>query len=97
MISYTTPTFIFTIPASAHVEQALDVYFSIEQNDVKLTKHNLDVVENVVSVYLRHEESGKFQKGKAKIQLNWVYVNGRRAAMKPKQIDVEDNLLREVI
>ena len=97
MISYTTPTFVLTVPASVHIDQALDVYFTIEQEDVALTKHDLSITENVVSVYLSQEESGKFHKGKAKIQLNWVYVNGMRAATKQKTVDVEDNLLKEVI
>lgn len=98
MVQATTPTFILTLPNTIDLSQAESVYFSIEQDYFSIHKQVDSVSENIATVSLTQEETVNFDyRTDAKIQLNWVYSDGSRAATKTKTVSVDENLLKDVI
>lgn len=99
MVQATTPTFILTLPEDVDLSQANNVYFSLKQGIVEITKTDEDMVieGRTVSVYLSQSETLQFRQGAADLQLNWTYANGSRACSVIKRIDVAPNLLKEVV
>lgn len=106
MIRYTTPTLTLTI-SDEHIDLNLasDVHVTIRQGAVCVDKNadEIQIEENgrTVSCWITQEESSHFQKGNARIQVNWIYDSAdgtqRRAATKEKQIQIDENLLQRVI
>lgn len=105
MIQATTPTFTFT-PKSTTLDltEARNIYVTFEQGTHKITKRGNDVEltpPRTVGVWLTQEESLSLVVGKMKVQLNWTYIdadgNIRRAATRKKEIQVDEQLLKEVI
>lgn len=104
MIPYTTPSFVVTISGGVNLTQAVNVYVTLTQGSVSVTKNSTDVEISqdgkTVSVRLSQNESMKFNKGKAKLQVNWVYTeNGKtiRASTEPLVVKVEEQLYKQVI
>lgn len=99
MVQATTPTFLLTLPSSVDLSLIHKMLFTIEQGSTEICKSSddLDISGQVVSVYLSQEETLKFKKGPAKLQLNWTYPDGKRACSNIVTIDVSPNLFAEVI
>ena len=106
MINYTTPTISLTVEAKDW--SALDVYVTLEQGNIELTKKGTDLTittnthdqitdTNIVFV-LSQEESAMFRfNASVAIQVNAIASNGVREATEIKVIGVMRNLLDEVI
>lgn len=104
MVRGTTPTYIFKLPKDIDLGLAETVYvtFSNKQYQTLLTKRDddLDISENLVSVFLTQEETLSIPKGEAYVQINWIYNDGqtrKRACSKIIPVPVDRNLINEVI
>lgn len=105
MIRGTTPTFTFTIKSETlDLSEANNIYVTLAQSARTLTKTGDDIeltVPRTVAVWLTQEESLGLVESGMEVQLNWTYTdaggNARRAATKPKTIQVTRQLLKEVI
>lgn len=108
MINYTTPTITLTVEGVDLSEQ--EVFVSLEQNSVELTKTGNDLIistetvgqvtTSTITFVLTQAESAAFAHSYAKpvnVQVNWINVSGVRDATEIKTIDVMRNLLDEVI
>ena len=95
----TTPTFICTFPDSVDFTEAENVYFTITQDGTSVTKtgDDLEIEAHTVSVFLTQLETLKFMAGTVKMQLNWTYSGGLRAASEIVTRANKDNLLPEVL
>lgn len=104
MYRATTPTFIFTFPPEADIEDASAVYVTFSKgNGQKLltkTGTDLNIVGNDVEVYLTQEETLTFPAGAIKCQLNWLYEEAdgtKRACSQIMTIFANRNLIEEVL
>lgn len=99
MVQATTPTFILTLPSTIDLSTAEHVVFSVEQDFVSIHKDESDMTinANVVTVALDQNDTVSLSKGAAKIQLNWTYSDGSRAASEVKTIEIAENLFKDVI
>ena len=99
MVQATTPTFILTLPGSVDPEDIAHIYFSLVQNTVNIMKTGEDITIDGQSVYatLAQVDTVRLIPGAAKIQLNWTYQNGSRACSQIVQINITENLLKEVV
>ena len=100
MVRGTTPTFRLILNDEyVDLTQALNVYVSFRQNDFLITKtgEDIDVSENEVDVYLSQRETLKFKPGNIEIQLNWTYLDGRRACSNIMVVQVGANLIGAVL
>lgn len=99
MVQATTPTFVLTFPGSVDPGDMENVYFSLVQNTVNITKTSPDITISGQSVHvtLSQVDTVRLVPGAAKIQLNWTYPNGSRACSQIVQITVTENLLEEVV
>ena len=99
MIPWTTPTFKFRAKESSEVDftEAENMMFSIVQGDTKIEKTVTHAEAKSVEVFLTQAESGLLVKGKAKVQLNWTYSNGNRAASYVRVINIDDQLHTEAM
>ena len=106
MINYTTPSISLTVENRDLTSQ--DVYVTLEQGNIELTKTGADLVittdthnqitdTNIVFV-LSQEESAMFAfNASVAVQVNWINSSGVREATDIKVIGVMRNLLDEVI
>lgn len=99
MTQATTPTFILTLPEEIDMSSISNMYFSLEQGATKLLKTGsaLSINGRTISVYLTQDDTVKFNRGHALLQLNWTYGDGSRACSTIVTINVDPNLLREVV
>lgn len=98
MIQATTPTFVFTLPEGVDLSAAAHVYFTISQSGVIVTKDEMEISGNVVTVSLTQEDTVNFNFGiDAKVQLNWTYSDGSRMATKVQTVPVFENLHKDVL
>lgn len=99
MVQGTTPTFILTLPDTIDMAAISNMYFTLEQGEVKLTKKgdDLSIDGHDVLVFLSQEETLKFKTGRALLQLNWTYPEGVRACSNIVTVNVGLNLIKEVI
>lgn len=106
MVQGTTPAFTLTLKdQSINLLEADNVYATIEQGTVNITKtgEDVEVTQHGAKIYLTQRESLQLKAEKpAKVQLNWTYTDDptgetRRAATKAKEIDIDEQLLRKVI
>lgn len=100
MVRGTTPTFkLYLDDEYVDLTQAVNVYVSFKQKDTLITKtgEDIEVREDEVDVYLNQEETLKFIKGSVEIQLNWTYLDGRRACSNIITIEVDKNLIGDVL
>lgn len=103
LIIGTTPTFTLTIPnkGNLNLNDAEKIYFTIRQGSLVITKtgENVNIIdEHTVQVSFTQQETLQFRyNAPAKIQLNWIYINGARAASKIRTIQLSENLIHEVL
>lgn len=104
MIRGTTPTDTITIknPGDLDLRNALEVFVTIRQGQVTLTKtgENIEVEKASVSYCLTQTESLRLQEGKAEAQINWTYmddVGKKRGATKWLPVNIDRQLLERVI
>jgi hypothetical protein len=99
MVRATTPTFICTFPETVDLSVIANMYFTLKQGLITITKHSEDVVidGNNVSVYFSQSDTLHLVKGPAEVQLNWTYDDGSRCCSEIITISVTDNLLKEVV
>lgn len=100
MVRGTTPTFkLYLDDEYVDLTQAVNVYVSFKQKDTLITKtgEDIEVREDEVDVYLSQAETLKFIKGDVEIQLNWTYLDGRRACSNIITIEVDKNLIGDVL
>lgn len=99
MIRYTTPT-------HEHVVHGIDlsgydVYVSYRQGsktlNVKADAVSYDGTDSTVTVSLSQPQTGRFRAGKVRVQINWVTSDGKRNAVRPKDMDMDDNLMERVV
>lgn len=106
MINYTTPTITLTVEGVDI--SANDIYVSLEQGRIELTKSGSDLIvttdthgqvtDTVITFTLTQEESATFNFGKSvSVQVNYISAQGVRDATEIKTIGVMRNLLDEVI
>ena len=106
MINYTTPTITLTVEGVDLSSQ--EVYVSLEQGSVTLTKTGLDllittetvqqVTTSTITFVLTQAESGAFEYNKSvNVQVNWIDSSGVRDATEIKAISVMRNILDEVL
>lgn len=106
MINYTTPSISLTVEGKDW--SAMDVYVTLEQGCIELTKTGTDLTittetheqitdTNIIFV-LSQEESAKFAfNSSVAVQVNAIDSNGVREATEIKTVGVMRNLLDEVI
>lgn len=99
MVQATTPTFILTLPSDIDLSLADSVQLTLIQGNYTITKlkSDMDIDANVVSVYLSQEDTVNLHRGLARLQLNWTYGDHSRACSNIAEIQVEENLLKEVL
>ena len=107
MVQATTPTFILTLQDDVDLTIAENVYFSMQQGCTHLDKavDKTDIGDDgkTVSIYLTQEETLRFNKGVADIQLNWTYPSSQnggrvlRACSEIVSVPVSRNLMQEVV
>lgn len=95
-----TPTFILTLPTGWDLTLASTVIASFRclgvQYDVTPTAD--DITATTVTVRLTQEQTLALTQGATlKIQLNWLYPNGIRAASKVWCGQIDEQLLQEVM
>lgn len=106
MIQYTTPTISLSVEKVDLTGK--DIYVSLEQGNIRLTKSGEDLTVSVetveqqpitsISFILTQEESATFNENKSvSVQVNWISSDGIRAATMIKSFGVMRNLLDEVI
>lgn len=106
MINYTTPTIYLTV--EEHDLSGMDVYVSLEQGNIELTKSGDDitvtttthdqVTDTNISVPLTQQETAAFNfDGKVSVQVNFINSQGVRDATEIKKVSVFRNLLDKVI
>lgn len=99
MVQATTPTFVLTLPETVDLTEPSHFYFTLRQGHVRIEKADSDLVidgQNI-SVYLSQAETLTLTPGIVKLQLNWTYANGSRAASEIVSVNVSENLLKEVV
>lgn len=99
MVQATTPTFVLTLPNDVDLTEPNHFFFTAQQGNTVIQKSDEDLVidGHTVSVYLTQEDTIKFLSGNIRIQLNWTYDDGSRAASEIATVRVTENLLKEVI
>lgn len=99
MIRFTTPTQVHTLKGVDLT--GCDVYVSYQQGlrgmDIPAESVEYADEDSTITVSFTQKQAGWFREGKVKVQINWVYPNGKRDATDTKEIEVIGNLLsREV-
>ena len=95
-----TPTFILTLPSGWDLTLASKVVASFRCLGVQydIDTQDLEISENTATVRLTQEQTLTLQQGATlKIQLNWLYPNGIRAASKVWRGQIDEQLLMEVM
>lgn len=102
MINYTTPTITLIVEGADLTGQ--EVYVTLEQSGVELTKNGEDLTistedEDTIIVFtLTQVESAYFDyEKKAQVQVNFISPAGVRDATNIAQISVFKNLLDKVV
>ena len=95
-----TPTFILTLPAGWDLTLASKVVASFRCLGVQydITPAAADITASTVTVRLTQEQTLALTQGATlKVQLNWLYSNGIRAASKVWCGQIDEQLLQEVM
>ena len=75
--------------------------FALRQGDVVLRKDSpdpsIEITANTVTVTLTQEETLMFEPGVGKVQLNWLYGDGKRGNSNEVGIYIYPNILPEVL
>ena len=101
MVRGTTPTFkLMLSDEEVNLTEALNVYATFRNLNVLITKtgEDLEITANEVDVYLSQEETLSFEAdSNIEVQLNWTYVDGRRACSNIIKVPVGRNLIGSVL
>lgn len=106
MINYTTPTITLIVEGVDITND--DVYVSLKQGSIEITKTDADLTVNSETIgeitntkiefTLTQQESAAFStKDVVSAQVNWINADGVRAATGITTLKVRRNLLDEVI
>lgn len=93
----TTPTLTLTLPEGTDFSGAT-VYVTLADSTKKevLTTTDVDINENVISVYLSQEQTLALPKT-VLVQVNWTYGNGQRACSNIVSFNTTQNLINGVL
>lgn len=95
----TTPTLTLTFPEGTDFTGAT-AYVSLSNEKkvevMRITGNNLDIVDNVISLYLSQEQTLTLP-SVVLIQVNWTYGTGERACSNIVRFDTKRNLINEVL
>ena len=105
MVRATNPVITLTIKnSSIDLSQANQVVVSIKQGfkNFDIYKEDLVIEKNKIKFYLTQEDSlSLIENQNIKIQVNWTYFDENniehRGATKTKEINIEEQLLKEII
>lgn len=95
----TTPTFLLTFSEEdLDLTQADNVYVTFRSGARSLTKtgEDLEVLPKQISVYLSQEDTLSLSSA-VRIQANWTFGGGHRAASEIVSYELSDQLLGKVI
>lgn len=99
MIRYTTPTHEHKVKGIDLT--GCDVYVSYQQGltsvDVKAQSVSYDGEDTTITVPLTQLQTAKFKVGKAEVQINWIYQNGKRDAVNAKEMEITKNIMQRVV
>ena len=96
----------FTTPTHAHRVKGIDltgcdVWVSYEQGlanvNVKAAAVEYDGQDTVVTVPLTQLQTARFKDGRAMVQINWIHPDGKRNAVRPKEMKIVGNLLKKAV
>ena len=97
----TTPSIVINVTGEDFENSTL--YVTLDQDTTQVTKTGEDVIVtptdtgSTVSIFLSQEETLKFSKGSAKIQIRWIDSSNVAQASPIKNINVDPILLEGVI
>ena len=97
---FTTPTFTLAFDEpDLDLTEATGVYVTFRNNLAAITKsgNELSIEPRQIEVMLTQEETGHFGIGKVEIQVNWVTVNGVRAASTVGSFEIGKQLMQRVV
>ena len=101
MIAWTTPTLPILVRGGNILDVNCRVFFTIEQGGTELTLEpwTKEATDDGVMCELHFSqlESGRFEAGRAKLQVNVVDSNDLRAASKFVSINIGSNLIDKEI
>lgn len=101
MVRGTTPTFrLMLSDETVNLTEALNVYATFKQGSNVITKtgEEITVTANEVDVYMNQSETLSFSiSNNIEVQLNWTYVDGRRACSNIIVVPVGKNLIGSVL
>ena len=103
MYRATTPTHIFTLPIDT--SDCAEIQVSYQQGNFKFIKHYQDGVlpqgmtldGNDVNIYLTQEDTKKFKKGKASVQIRVLTVLGKAMASQWMEVSVFDVISEDIL
>ena len=97
MVTYTTSTIAVKIAAGITLETA-DIYGTLTQGDIEVTKKHLVPDENrYVYLTFSQEETARFHTGTAIGMLNFYYEDGTRVPSTEFEVTVKENRYKRVI
>ena len=96
MVRFTTPTDTYKVIGVDLT--GCKVWISYQQGarelDVEADTITYDGEDSIVSVELTQAQTAAFREGrKLLVQINWIYLNGKRDATVQAEVDVMGNLL----
>lgn len=101
MIKGTTPTFLITVTGGTM--EGATPFATLRQGKHELTKSGEELVKErgedycALAVSLTQDETLQFERGKAELQVRWVYEDGTAGATGIQAVAVKPILKQEVI
>lgn len=94
-----TPTLTLALKESVDFSAAKNVYFTVRQGPITVTKTGDSVTfsDDAVSVYLTQKDTLRFKAGVVEVQANWTYADGSRGGTEIVTREMGDNLLPMVL
>lgn len=96
MVTYTTSTLRIRLPTTLTLED-VNIYCTLEQGDVEITKDHLEVVDHVITIEYSQRETAMMHEGKATVMLNFYFSDGRRLPSTKSEIEIKRNVYERVI
>ena len=98
MIAGTTPTIRMTINA-LDLTQCHGIHVTLKQRAllIDIQEEDLVITEHRIEAWLTQAQSLQLASGTCELQVNGLTPGGSRWATKPRVIDIQKQLLREVI
>ena len=96
---YTTDKFTISFRKPDVLDDYAKIIVSIDQGKIQVekTEEELEIEDNVITVSLTQEDTGKFAPGKAEVQVNIYYEDTERKATYINQLDILRNNHKKVI